>query len=67
MRTNVSKLNNPQVINELESQPAYLRRNVRLTDVPLSSDESTLSNWSISDEEAPEINTNNSYLHDNVD
>ena len=67
LRTNVSKLNNPQVINELESQPAYLRRNVRLNEVQHSSDESTLSNWSISDEEAPEISKNNTYLHDNVD
>ncbi len=67
LRTNVSKLNNPQVINELESQPAYLRRKVRLNEVPHSSEESTLSNWSISDEEAPEISKNNTYLHDNVD
>jgi len=67
LRTNVSKLNNPQVINELESKPAYLRRNVRLNDIRHSSEESTLSNWSISDDDAPEINRNNSYLHDNVD
>ncbi len=67
LRTNVSKLNNPQVINELENQPAYLRRKVRLNEVPHSSEESTLSNWSISDEEAPEISRNNTYLHDNVD
>ncbi len=67
LRTNVSKLNNPQVINELENQPAYLRRNVRLNEVPHSSDESTISNWSISDEDAPEISKNNTYLHDNVD
>ena len=67
LRTNVAKLNNPQVVNELENQPAYLRRNVQLQDVPHSSEESTLSNWTVSDEEAPEINTNNTYLHDNVD
>ncbi|MEM6319505.1 MAG: cell division protein FtsZ [Bacteroidota bacterium] len=67
LRSNVSKLNNPQVVNELENKPAYLRRNVRLHDVPHSSDESTLSNWSVSDEDEPEIRTNNTYLHDNVD
>lgn len=67
LRTNVSKLNNPQVINELESKPAYLRRNVRLNEIRHSSEESTLSSWSISNEEAPEISRNNSYLHDNVD
>lgn len=67
LRTNVTKLNNPQVINELENMPAYLRRNVKLQDVRHSSEESTLSNWSVSDEEAPEISRNNTYLHDNVD
>jgi len=67
LRTNVAKLNNPQVVNDLESKPAYLRRNVRLHDIRHSSEESTLSNWSISDDEAPEINRNNTYLHDNVD
>jgi len=67
LRTNVAKLNNPQVVNELENKPAYLRRNVRLHDIRHSSEESTLSNWSISDDEAPEINRNNTYLHDNVD
>ena len=66
LRTNVTKLNNPQVVNELENQPAYLRRNVRLNNVPHSSEE-TLSNWSVSEEDEPEINKNNSYLHDNVD
>jgi cell division protein FtsZ len=67
LRTNVTKLNNPQVINELENKPAYLRRNVQLNDVPYSSEETNISNWSVSNEEEPEINQNNSYLHDNVD
>jgi hypothetical protein len=31
------------------------------------SSESTVSKWSISDEEEPEIRDNNSFLHDNVD
>ncbi len=66
LRTNITKLNNPQVINDLENEPAYLRRNVRLNNVPHSSEE-TMSNWSVSEEEEPEINKNNSYLHDNVD
>lgn len=67
LRSNVTKLNNPQVVNELENQPAYIRRNVQLRDVPNSSSENTLSNWSISEDEAPSINKNNSFLHDNVD
>jgi cell division protein FtsZ len=60
------KLNNPQTISELENQPAYLRRKVQLDDPPHSSDES-MSKWTISDEEEPELRSNNSFLHDNVD
>jgi cell division protein FtsZ len=60
------KLNNPEVLNELENQPAYLRKGIKLDNVQHSS-ESTVSKWSISDEEEPEIRDNNSFLHDNVD
>ncbi len=62
----VSKLNNPKVINDLENQPAYLRRNIKLNKVPHSSEE-THSNWSVSDEEEPDITSSNSFLHGNVD
>lgn len=61
------KLNNPRTINDLENEPAYLRKNVPLDDTPHSSEEG-MSKWTISDEEdEPEINSNNSFLHDNVD
>lgn len=60
------KLNNPQTVNELENEPAYLRRGVSLDDVPHSSDIS-FSKWTITDEEEPQIREGNSYLHDNVD
>lgn len=61
------KLNNPRTINELENEPAYLRRNVRLDETPHSSEEE-LSKWTISDDdEGPELRSNNSFLHDNVD
>lgn len=60
------ELNDPQIINELENQPAYLRRNVKLDQVRHSS-EGELSKWTISDEEEPRLNDDNSYLHDNVD
>ena len=62
----VSKLNNPRVINDLENQPAYLRRNIKLNKVKHSSEEAH-SNWSVSDEEEPDITSNNSFLHGNVD
>ena len=65
-RGSVSKLNNPRVINDLENQPAYLRRNIKLNKVPHSSEE-THSNWSVSDEDEPDITSTNSFLHGNVD
>lgn len=61
------KLNNPQNVIDLENEPAYLRRNVQLDDVPHSSDE-LISKWTISDDEEPQLRTDgNSFLHDNVD
>ncbi|MEY3052980.1 MAG: hypothetical protein RLY31_2765 [Bacteroidota bacterium] len=61
------KLNNPQVISELENEPAYLRRGVRLDDVP-DSDEIGHSNWSVSNRKGePQFKEGNGYLHDNVD
>ena len=66
LRLNVNnmKLNNPQTIIEMENEPAYMRRGVKLDTVPHSS-EPTMSKWTI---EEDEIKTNNnSFLHDNVD
>lgn len=61
------KLNNPQTVNELENEPAYLRRKVQLDDVPHSKAESNRSRLTISDDVEPEIRSDNSFLHDNVD
>ncbi len=61
-----SKLNNPQIVNELENEPAFLRRKVDLEDIPHSS-ESSMSKWTLSDDERPELKKGNSFLHDNVD
>lgn len=66
LRNTNLKLNNPNTINELESEPAYLRRGVNLDDVP-NSEDVEMSKWSITDDEEPEIRQTNSYLHDNVD
>lgn len=59
------KLNNPQNIVEMENEPAYLRRNVELDDIPHSS-ANEASKWSISEGEEPELR-DNKFLHDNVD
>jgi cell division protein FtsZ len=68
LRSNVNtmKLNNPQTIIEMENEPAYLRRGVRLDSVQHSNIEPTASSkWSIEDEELR--SNGNSFLHDNVD
>lgn len=64
----VVKLNSPQTIIELESQPAYLRQGLKLDDVP-ESDAREMSEWTLSiEDDDVEIRPNgNSYLHDNVD
>lgn len=65
-RTELPKLSNPKVVNELENQPAYLRRNIQLDNVA-PSDQPELSRWSISDDEDAPLRRENRYLHDNVD
>ena len=52
----------------LENVPAYKRKGVNLEDVPHSS-EMEISRTSLIEEpeQKPELRTNNSFLHDNVD
>ncbi len=64
-RMNV-KLNNPKNVVDLETKPAYLRRNVELDNIPHSS-EKDRSNYVVGDEDEPIIREENSFLHDNVD
>lgn len=51
---------------DFENQPAYLRRNVALDDVP-SAKENNMSKWTITNDDEPQIRENNSFLYDNVD
>ncbi|HOS47276.1 MAG TPA: cell division protein FtsZ [Bacteroidia bacterium] len=63
------KMNSPNGISDLEKEPAYKRRNVRLENVPNSAD-SSVSRLTLSVDDAdrkPEIRANNSFLHDRVD
>jgi len=56
-------------LDEMEKVPAYIRKNIKLTEVP-ESDEENISRYSLeesSGKERPEIRRNNSFLHDNVD
>ena len=66
-RANQIKLSNPQNVMELESKPAYLRRDVELQNTPHSSEEQ-ISQWTVSvDDEEPTFSNQNTFLHDNVD
>jgi cell division protein FtsZ len=60
------KLSNPKTVIELENEPAYLRRGIKMEDVP-DSQKSTYSQYMLSDEQEPSIRKGNSFLHDNVD
>jgi cell division protein FtsZ len=62
------KVRTPDGLQFLENQPAFVRRNVSLSQVPASS-ESQVSRYSLSDdpENKTQIKSNNSFLHDNVD
>ena len=62
------KFKTPAGLSEMESQPAYLRKNITLSNVPHSSD-SQVSRFTLSETEdkSTEIKPNNSFLHDNVD
>jgi cell division protein FtsZ len=62
------KLKTPAGLAELENEPAYIRRHVKLNEVTPSESSSVARYVLMSDDENnPEIKTNNSFLHDNVD
>jgi len=67
-----SRLKTPNGIVEMENEPAYVRRQIKLSDLPHSS-ESQVSRYTLSESEdengnkKTELKQNNSFLHDNVD
>ena len=61
------KLKSPTGLSDLENEPAYKRRNIKLDDAPNSSD-SSISRFSIWGKKGKTgLSDNNSFLHDNVD
>jgi len=64
------KLRTPSGVSDLEKQPAYMRRNVDLKDVPHSS-KSEVSRFTLNESEGEEdkieLKPDNPFLHDNVD
>lgn len=67
LRENMSKhLDSPKTISEIENTPAYQRRRVELDENDI--EPNALSNFRVNvDEDGFSVDTNNSYLHDNVD
>jgi len=68
LRSNTDALKTTQGLDELEREPAFKRKKVRLNNVPHSS-ESNISRYTLTDEpeETISIKPKNSFLHDNVD
>ena len=68
LRAMSMKLNSPNGIIDLEREPAYKRRNVKLDSVAHSSD-SQVSRYTLTEDEEkkPEIKPNNPYIHDKPD
>ncbi|MEY2904426.1 MAG: hypothetical protein RJA52_442, partial [Bacteroidota bacterium] len=60
------KLSNPKTVIELESEPAYLRRGIKMDDLP-DAGKSEYSQYTLSEDEEPNIKRGNSFLHDHVD
>ena len=72
IRKATEKLRSPLGLNEMESEPAYKRRNVDLKDVKHSDEQSSSrytlwENTNDSGEKETGLSDNNSFLHDNVD
>jgi cell division protein FtsZ len=61
------KLKKAEGLKELEDEPAYVRRNIRLEDVSKSSEQKVSRFGLTDDENGSGLRTNNSFLHDNVD
>jgi cell division protein FtsZ len=66
-KANSKPLDNPKIISDLESVPAYTRRNVVLEDEAKNNGQQK-SKYSVNmDDDGTLLITNNSYLYDNVD
>ena len=65
-RRELPKLSNPNVVVEMEKQPAYMRRNVQLENIS-KAESDDMSRWSITNDEKVPLRSGNRYLHDNVD
>lgn len=71
----INRMKNPGGLNDLEREPAYLRRNIKLFETPHSSEDSfarftvedAVGNRKKNNDFRVGLRANNSFLHDNVD
>lgn len=61
------KLKKAEGLKELEDEPAFVRRNIRLDEVSKSSEQKVSRFGLTDDQNGSGLRTNNSFLHDNVD
>ena len=57
------KLSSPKIISDLENEPAFARRGIKLDDETPSTDE-TRSRISVNDNDEPDLFNTLPYLHD---
>lgn len=60
------KLHSSQGLEELERQPAYMRKGLKLDDPEQINPDKEVSRYSLKDQQSG-LNSSNSFLHDNVD
>lgn len=61
------RLNTPHGLSDLEKEPAYKRRNIKLDDVP-SAAENNISKYSLAEDQDKKVEIKpNNFLHDRVD
>ena len=60
------RFRNPKAVEDAESEPAYKRQGVNLSDVESSANDE-VSRYSLDEEQGEIKKNNNSFLHDNVD
>lgn len=66
IRANNAKIKRAEGLKELEGEPAFERRNIRLN-AANHSDDDRISRFGITKDNEGGLRTNNSFLHDNVD
>jgi cell division protein FtsZ len=67
-KSNKVSLDNPNMINKYENEPAYKRKQIKLENKPEKYNPNSSSELKIGiDEDEPIKKRSNSYLHDNVD